>query len=155
MKFGNYWCNVRKSFTPLSQVFLLGHVNRVELMRRELYGQNRNTAFYFLPYLKKEELIQLFDILVALASTGHSSISRSQGGDFSLPHDWVIENIEQFAEPLLVAGTEDEYRRFLELYFKLDKDLTLKLARRASQHKDGGIKEAGEDFLELLESKID
>ena len=143
-----------KEFFSASQAFLSGDVNRTALMRQELYGRNRNTAFYFLPYLKKEELMQLFDVLVPLVSTGHGYIGKVREAILTLPHDWVIQNIEQLAEPLLADGTDDEYRRFLELYYELDKSLTLKLARRASQHKNSDIREAGEDFIELLKDKI-
>jgi hypothetical protein len=144
-----------KEFYAASQAFLKGNVDRVSLMREKLASRDKNIAYYFLPYLKQEELLQLFDILIPLASTGHSNIGRVREAILSLPHEWVIKNIEQLTEPLLIEGTEDEYRRFLELYLKLSKDLTLKLAQRAAQHNDGGIREAGEDFLEILESKID
>jgi hypothetical protein len=138
-------------FALASKAFLLGDIDRVSLMKQALYDQNRATAFYFLRYLKQEELIQLFDILVPLASTGHGSVSTVREAILSLPRDWVIKNIEQLAEPLLAAGTYDEYRRFLELYFELDKDLALKLAQRAVEHSDYDIKEVGEDYLEMLE----
>src|SRR5687768_10306025 len=111
--------NSHKEISLASQAFLLGDVNRVLLMRQELYGRDNAVAFYFLTYLKKEELIELFDILVPLASTGHNSVLRVREVILSLPHDWVIKNIERFTEPLLAEGTEEEYRRFLELYFEL------------------------------------
>lgn len=141
----------QKEFSLASQVFLRGDVNRVLLMKQALYSQDNATAFYFLPYLKQEELMELFDVLIPLASTGHGNVGRVREAILSLPHEWVIKNIEQLAEPLLAEGTYDEYRRFLELYCELDKGLALKLARRAAQHLDYDIKEAGEDYLELLE----
>lgn len=140
-------------FTLASQAFLRGDVDRVLLMRQELTGKNNATAFYFLPYLNQDELLQLFDVLVPMASTGHSSIKRVRDAILSLPHDWVIRNIEPLAEPFLAEGTDDEYRRFLELYFALDKSLARKLAQRAVQHSDPHIREAGEDYLRLVESK--
>ena len=54
-------------------------------------------------------------------------------------------------EPYLCTGSYDEYRRFLELYRALDRELAWKLARRAAAHGDEDIREAGEDFLESLE----
>ncbi|HCR69943.1 MAG TPA: hypothetical protein DIW23_00735 [Anaerolineae bacterium] len=144
-----------KEFYIASQAFLKSDVDRVSLLKEKLYSQEKNTAYYFLNYLKKEEVMQLFDVLVSLASTGHSNIKRVRDAILSLPHDWVIKNIEPLVEPLLIDGTDDEYRRFLELYYELDKDLTRKLAQRATQHTDPHIKEAGEDFLKILEGKID
>jgi len=63
------------------------------------------------------------------------------------PHDWLLENIEQYAAPLLAYDDDEEYRRLLELYSLIDRDLTLKLARRAAEHADSDIREADEDFL--------
>ena len=143
----------QKEFNSASRMFLSSDIDRVSLMREKLYSLDRDTAFYFLPYLKEEELMQIFDILVPLASTAHSSVGRVKEAILSLPHDWIIKKIEQLVEPLLIDGTDDEYRRFLELYFELDKDLTLKLAHRAAQHTDLHIKEAGEDYLEIFEKR--
>jgi hypothetical protein len=38
----------------------------------------------------------------------------------------------------------------LELYYALDRGLTAKLARRAVEHSDEAIQEAGRDFLSKL-----
>jgi hypothetical protein len=144
-----------KEYYAASQAFLKGDVDRVSMMRENLVSRENNTAYYFLPYLSQDELLQLFDVLVPLASTAHSNIKRVRDAILSLPHDWIIKNIEPLAEPLLADGTDDEYRRFLELYSGLDQDLARKLAKRAAQHTDPHIREAGEDFLTILEDKID
>jgi hypothetical protein len=144
-----------KEYYAASHAFLKGDVDRVSLMREKLMSREKNTAYYFLPYLNKDELLQLFDVLVPLASTAHSNIKRVRDAILALPHDWVIKNIETLAEPLLADGTDDEYRRFLELYSELDNDLDRKLAQRAAQHIDLHVREAGEDFLTILEDKID
>lgn len=141
-------------FSVASREFLHGDVDRVALIRQALYSSDSGTAYYFLQHLNAEELMHLFDILVPLASTGHGSVGRVREAILSLPHDWVVTRIEQLAEPLLVDGTYDEYRRFLELYYELDKDLARKLALRASQHSDDDIKEAGDDYLEKLEQEM-
>jgi len=77
----------------------------------------------------------------------HGGIGAARAIILSLPHDWLLANIEQYAEPLLAYEDDEEYRRLLELYSLIDRDLTLKLARRAAEHADPDIKEAGEDFL--------
>jgi hypothetical protein len=64
-----------------------------------------------------------------------------------LPRDWLVAHIERYAESLLGYEDYEEYRRLLELYSLIDRDPTLRLARRAAAHDDADIKEAGEDFL--------
>ena len=82
-----------------------------------------------------------------LASFGHGSIEAVRDLILSLPRDWVINDIEREAEPLLQKGDYDEHRRFLELYELLDADMTQRLARRAAANPDPDIREAGEDHL--------
>ncbi len=108
------------------------------------------TAFEVFPYLNLTERMRLYGDLVFLASFAHGSIQAVRHLILSLPHDWVLQTLEQEAEPLLRGGTYDEYRRFLELYELLDRDLTLRLARRAAAHSDPDIREAGEDYLAEL-----
>ena len=56
------------------------------------------------------------------------------------------------AEPLLQDGTDEEYRRLLELYIDIDRELTQRLAGRALQHDEPDIHEVGEDFQNYLEN---
>ena len=70
----------------------------------------------------------------------------------SFPKMWLLENIEKSAEPLLQDGTDEEYRRLLELYIDIDRELTQRLARRALQHDEPDIHEVGEDFQNYLEN---
>ncbi|HEX3315717.1 MAG TPA: hypothetical protein VHR72_12530, partial [Gemmataceae bacterium] len=62
--------------------------------------------------------------------------------------------IEATAERYLHNGTYDEYRRFLELYWLLDRDMTGRLARRAAASTDPDIRESGDDFLEKLAENV-
>jgi len=102
------------------------------------------TAAALLPIDKKQEL---FGDLLALASFAHARIGDARKIILSLPHDWLLENIERYAEPLLGYEDDEEYRRLLELYSLIDRDLTLRLARRAAAHSAADINEVGEDFL--------
>lgn len=102
------------------------------------------TAAASLPLGRKQEL---FGDLLALASFAHGRIGDVRKIILSLPHDWLLENIERYAEPLLGYENDEEYRRLLELYSLIDRDLTLRLARRAAVHDDADIKETGDDFL--------
>jgi hypothetical protein len=67
-----------------------------------------------------------------------------------LPREWLLDRIESVAEPLLQNGSYDDYRRFLELYIKIDPLLTERLAMKAAASSDSDIREADEDFMEIL-----
>lgn len=125
----------------------------VGIIRRALHGHDRLTALYILNRLPQEDIRELFEDLVWLVSFSHGSIQRVRDAILSLPHAWVVEHVERAAEPLLTTGTYDEYRRFLELYILLDRELTIRLARRAAAHADPDVKEAGEEYLERLSTQ--
>jgi hypothetical protein len=122
----------------------------VDCLRRSLRGNDRMTAIAMVKKLRPDDILLLFNELVFLASFSHGSIQSVRDIILSLPRDWVLSNIESSVEPLLSNGTYDEYRRFLELYSQLDRNLTLKLARRAFEYSDEDIREAGEEYLESL-----
>jgi hypothetical protein len=145
------------AFRAALDAFLAPGVDRVGLVRsaiprpdRQIFPpSDRFTALYVLPLLTRPEQMALFPELVYLASWGHGAIGRVRGVILSLPRDWVLARVDAEAERWLRAGTDDEFRRFLELYRLLDaRDLTLRLARRAAAHADPEIREAGEEFLE-------
>ncbi len=139
------------AFLAASRDFFSEDIDRVKLVREALRtGRDKYTACHVLGHLKPEELERLFDVLVEWASTGHSLVHVFREVILSLPREWVLAHIEEAAEPYLDKGSYDEYRRFLELYNQLDRDLARKLARRAAGHSDEDIREAGHDFLEKL-----
>jgi len=123
-------------------------------MKSALLGKDRNIAIHLLQYLPQTEQIQLFGELVFLSSFSHGAVGTVHQVILSMPRDWVLNNIEQIAEPFLTKGTYDEFRRLLELYLELDRDLTSRLARRAAKNGDPDIREAGEEFLTKLELGI-
>lgn len=139
-----------KQFYLALQDFLAIGVDRVGLIKSHLNGKERQTAIFLLSYLSEDEITQLFDDLIYLSSFSHGSIQSIRKIIKSLPRDWVLTNIEKSAEPILLKGDYDEYRRLLELYIELDYSLTLRLATRAVYHEDQDIKEAGEDFIRKL-----
>lgn len=144
------WDNVvmsYKAYLEATSHFLTADIDRVSLLKKALQGPDRKTAFHLLKFVELEELQQLFEKLVFWASTSHSAIGVVREAIKSLPREWVIEHIEQVAEPLLMKGTYDEYRRLLELYVEIDPELTRRLAKRAIQSSDLDIREAGQDFI--------
>ena len=127
--------------------FLTNDIDRVSILKKALHSSDRNLAIQTIERLKIDELKQLFEELVFFASFSHGAVGAIRELIKTLPKEWVISNIERLAEPLLVNGTYDEYRRLLELYLEIDTELTKRLAKKAIQSKDFDIREAGEDFL--------
>lgn len=139
-----------KQFYLALQDFLATDVDRVGLIKSQLNGKDRQIAIFLLSYLSEDEIFQLFNDLIYLSSFSHGSIQNIRKIIKSLPRDWVLANIEKSAEPILLKGDYDEYRRLMELYIELDYPLTFRLAKRAVYSEDQDIKEAGEDFVRKL-----
>jgi hypothetical protein len=110
----------------------------------------RGAALEVAATLSIEERKELLGELISLASFGHGRTAMARRLILSLPHDWLRENMEAYAAPILEEGSDEEYRRLLELYSELDRDLTLRLARRAAASDDPEIADVGRDFLEKL-----
>jgi hypothetical protein len=135
------------------QDFIKNCTDRTGLIKKALHNPTeRGTALRLIEYLKLEERQSLFDDLVDLASVSHSDIELCREVILSLPKTWVLTNIEKSDEPLLKDGTDEEYRRLLELYIDIDRELAQRLAMRALQHDDPDIREVGEDFQNYLEN---
>jgi len=111
---------------------------------------DRYAALYVLEQLPVSERLKLFPELVYLASWTNGFLETVRSLILSLPRDWVLANVEKIAEPLMQQGTDDEYRRFLELYEQLDRNLARKLASKAEQNSNADIQEAGREFFQRL-----
>ncbi|MEP0778147.1 hypothetical protein NDI39_11040 [Microcoleus sp. ZQ-A2] len=136
------------------QDFLNNCTDRIRLIKKALHNPTeRGTALRLIEYLNLEERQSLFDDLVDLASVSHSDIELCRKAILSFPKTWILTNIEKSAEPLLQDGTDEEYRRLLELYLEIDWELTQRLALRALHHEDPDIREAGEDFQNYLNNR--
>ena len=122
--------------------------------RHSATGKGIVTACHVLKSMKVSEVQSLFDVLVEWVSTGHGLVHVFREAIVNLPREWVLARIEEAAEPYLLEGTYDEFRRFLELYSELDKGLTEKLGGYL-HHPDADVQEAGEDFLERLNVRKD
>jgi hypothetical protein len=66
-----------------------------------------------------------------------------------LPRGWVLKNIHCMAMEILNLSDEWEYRRLLELYKKLDKNLLINLVNMGLKNDNEDIKEAANDFKEV------
>lgn len=141
-----------KAYLKARRNFLNCH-SRVELIRLALQNPlERVMALKLLDSLNSEERESLFDELIKLASVGHSDIELVRSTILSFDKRWLLDNIENRAESLLVNGTDEEYRRLLELYIQIDNEITQKLVMKALQHSDPQVQEAGEDFENYLKT---
>ena len=121
-----------------------------EIIRRALLGGERATALYVLKSMSVDEIRNCAKELVFLSSFSHGAVEFVRTILLRLPREYLIGVIPSIAEPILSSGTDDEYRRILELYEKIDGALTEQLARRAAANADPDIQEAGIDFLNRL-----
>jgi len=136
------------------QAFLNSCTDRVAMLQKALRNpKERGTALRLLFYLTLPERQHLFNDLLDLASVSHSDIELCREVILSLSKNWLLSNIENSAEELLDEGTDEEYRRLLELYINIDEHLTERLVQRALNHDDADIREAGEDFQKYLKLK--
>ncbi|MBF2066601.1 MAG: hypothetical protein IGS39_19595 [Calothrix sp. C42_A2020_038] len=132
----------------------LNSPSRVELIRLALQNPlERATALKVINYLTNTERQSLFNELIKLASVGHSDIQLVRDVILSFDKIWLLDNIETQAEFVLNNGTDEEYRRLLELYIQLDTQLARKLVAKALQHPDIDIQEVGTDFEIYLQTK--
>lgn len=138
----------------LREFLALEESKRVMLMHQALRGPGRHTSLIILGYLDVADLKELFEDLVFLASFSHGAINTVREAILTLPREWVLERIEQVAEPFLLTDDSEEYRRILELYFELSPQMTHKLAQRALKNPNEEIQEAGQDFLDRLSADI-
>ncbi len=83
-----------------------------------------------------------------------SNILIGRAGIQRLPRAWVLQHIEQQAEPLLQLDDDWEYLRLIEVYWSLDKALVQNLAHRALQSTNHAVREVGQDCLKKLADPV-
>jgi|SRR6185503_273169 hypothetical protein len=147
------WDELSKShrrFIKARMAFYQSEVDRVELIRRAMHTNDQALALSLARYLSPTEHMQLFDEWVYWA-TIDSCLPAVHNYILSLPKEWIMGRIEEAVELRLREGDEIDFRRYLELFCNLDRDLAAKLARRALEHSDKEIQDAGRDYLSALE----
>ena len=124
----------------------------VDLTRAALQHPNqRITALNIAKLLTIEERQSLFPDLLAMACFGHGLTGAAYELVLSLPHEWLINNIEEAAEPLLKHDDYEQYRGLFQIYIELDLKLARSLAERTAKHSDIDIREASDDFFRALD----
>jgi len=139
-----------KRFLSYIDEFKKNNPQWIERLRKELLGNNRVVASAILAYLDEKEQMSIFDLLIHYASFTHGGTVFFRDLILGLPKEWVLKNIEKYTNSILDNGDEDEYRRILELFYKLDYNLAISLAERAQKNNNLTIREVGDDFIALL-----
>ena len=98
--------------------------------------------------MKEYESILRKNLLDACQASYTPNISKARDNILELPKKWVLDNIHPIATEVLSLSDEWEYRRLLELYQMLDKELLTKLITIGLKSNNPEIKEAAYDFKE-------
>ena len=81
-----------------------------------------------------------FLLELACQSSNMLNIELGRAGLFAIPRDWLLETIEEAAEPLLQLNDDWEYRRLLEVYTELSNAFVRRLALRGLKSTNPEIK---------------
>ena len=128
----------------------------VELSRLALHTPNqRVTALGIIKLLSIEEQQSLLPDLLSLACFNHGQTAVARELVLALPREWLINRIEEAAEPLLQFDSYEEYLWLFEIYMELDASLARKLAQRAADHSDVDIQDAARHFYQALSERVD
>lgn len=132
--------------------FLRGAGDRREAIRRALrVVRRRRAALALAHWLDEDERKSLLPELLWLASVWHQDTDRVHDVVLTLPREWLAAHAEPAANELF-AGEErgETYLRLLELFVRIDDELTCRVAQRAAADEDPDAREAGETFLASL-----
>jgi hypothetical protein len=132
-----------------SETFMREATDRVEVLRRALRGTvvERLAALGASHRMAVDERKAIFPDLLELCTSQKFGCS-AQDIVLGLPRDWVIDNIEAAARPLLDQADNIDYLMLLSLYERLGNDLAMRLAREGASSSDFDIRELGEEYLQ-------
>src|SRR5260370_32901 len=126
------------------ELFRCGFEDVLALVRENIKTPNpdREFAFRLAQLLPAEQRQKLLPDLVQLACEPSyvPTIKQARQAILTLPRRWTIEHVEAAAEILLPSSDDWVYRRLLELYAILDRELTLKFARHAAEQENPEIR---------------
>ena len=125
--------------------------DKVEILRNGLHCVPlRGVALRLLLLLDNDMRKAVFDILVNLASVGHSDIQLCRDVIQVMPRKWVLDRIMAVMDSVLRDNPDDYevYRRYAELLNELDQNLLRQLVERAALSSDIDVQEVASDFME-------
>lgn len=140
-----------KAYRFSLKTFLDESQNPLWILKEALNNPSqRASALQLCCHLRTEERFFLFDDLVKLVSVGHSDIELARQAILSFPLEWLKQNFEPAAYKILEEGTDEEYRRSLELMIKFDLEMAKRLVQKSLASDEPDIREVGEDFHNYL-----
>lgn len=139
------------AFQAAGRTFNTDVKDKVSVLKSAFRNGESRLALEIVKLLNENDKKALFSEILGLASYSHGRAKLAQDIIISLPHEWLVSNIEKYSEPLLVSADYETYRGLLTLYLMIDASLTRKLAEQALGSEDEDIKEAGADFIAKLE----
>jgi hypothetical protein len=138
-------------FLEQLRLFLSGDKEEKTKLLQERYQTNPRLVIDVLEQLNPEDLKALLPFLIEHTRSVHGHLQTLRRLFLLLPNRWLVENVEPAVEPWLQTGDDEYYRRFLELYYLIDRKLTHRLAERAVASNNPDVRDAGTDFLKRLE----
>ena len=124
--------------------------DKVRVLRNGLQcTSQRDVALRLLLLLDNDMRKAVFDILVNLASVGHSDIQLCRDVIQVMPRKWVLDRIMAVVDSVLRDNPDDyeSYRRYAELLKELDQNLLRQLVERAALSSDIDVQEVASDFM--------
>ncbi len=120
---------------------------KMNCFRDQLWNQ-----LTIIPTLDLDLQKAVLSYLIELACQSQNDINIEIGRQalLNIPRQWLLSHIESITEPLYKLEDSWEYRRLLELYWLLNKELARKLAVQGLNNRNLDIEEAAKDFLENL-----
>ncbi|MBU7584273.1 MAG: hypothetical protein KAF91_15390 [Nostoc sp. TH1S01] len=156
------WANLRRKemgYLQARALYLKGTEPNDEIFRSALRNPSeRGTALRLIKdCYTLEQKKQILRELLELSRCDHSDLQLTWEIILSMPREYVLSKIEEWMDWLIPAPTEKEqyvvYRSLLALFIHMDENITYRLAKRAKEDTDEDVKEAGEDYLQLLKRK--
>jgi hypothetical protein len=140
------FCRAEADFYTARMALVRDASELPSLIRRALDSPSqRGTALRLLQILPESVSRTCLEKLVGLASVGHSDVALCRDVILRIDHEWLIANVDAFVEPLLENCTE-EFRRFAELYDRLDENLLRIHLNRCADHQYEEIRDIAADF---------
>lgn len=127
----------------------------IERYKQELDGIHKDLWLHFdlvpqLSHLEQQAVLSYF-LELACQTQNILNIELGRASLIALPRDWLLKNIEKAFEPLLQNNDEWEYRRLLEVCWKLDRGLVNKLVFWGLDNMHLEIQENAKECLAELE----
>lgn len=140
-----------KEFFIAKKNFLTECSDKMYILSRAMRQPvERSTALRLLQDLPCFEREMFLSDLIFLASWGHKDIDLVRKIIIDMNRELVLQKIDEYASEILIEGGEEEFRCLFALFRMLDKELLKGYINKALSHEAAGIREMGQEFLDLM-----